>query len=710
MSEMRDNKRYEEPDGAAGTAGAVSSSSAAGTAGAVGSGSAAGAAGAVSSGSAAGAAGAAGTAVGAGTGIAAGPAQAGGGFVVADALPEAVLTPEDFSEEQRMFAETTSDFVEQEVLPHDEELEKLNYELTVKLMRKAGELGLLAADVPEPYGGLGLDKVSSTIINEHLARASSFALSIGAHVGIGTLPIVFFGNEEQKQKYLPALAAGEKIAAYCLTEPASGSDALGARTTARLSDDGKHYILNGSKIYITNGGFADIYIVYAKIDGTDFSAFILERGMPGFSTGPEEKKMGIKGSSTVPLYFEDVPVPVENLLGERGKGHLIAFNILNIGRFKLAAGTLGACKEAVALSAQYANTRQQFGKPIAKFPLIQAKLADMNIRTYALESMVYRTAGLLDASLAGLDNAAVAAGPGNAQSAAAQHNASSPAGSGASMPPAGPGQTTPDAGRRAAKAIAEYAIEASINKVFASEALDFVVDEGVQIHGGYGYVQEYKIERMYRDSRINRIFEGTNEINRMLIPGTLMKKAMKGELPLLEKAQELREELLAYTAPASFDGPLGEEAHLVGILKRLVLFVGGLAVEKYGLHLEKEQEALASLADLMILTFAAESALLRTQKRLAAAGGGGAAGAGGATPSAAGAAANAVAMTRVIVHEAIDEAEGVVRRQLAAMSEGDELRTQLSIVRKLTRRQPVNAIALKREIAARIVDTERYEG
>ncbi|WP_309120724.1 acyl-CoA dehydrogenase family protein [Paenibacillus sp.] len=586
------------------------------------------------------------------------PYLAGGGFIIDDAPPEAVATPEDFTEEQRMFAETTRDFVESEVLPHDERLEKLNYELTVQLMRKAGEIGLLGADVPEAYGGLGLDKISSTIINEHLAKASSFALSIGAHVGIGTLPIVFFGSKEQKERYLPALATGEKIAAYCLTEPASGSDALGAKTTARLSSDGKHYILNGSKIYITNGGFADVYIVYAKIDGTDFSAFILERGMEGFTTGPEEKKMGIKGSSTVPLYFEDVPVPVENLLGERGRGHVIAFNILNIGRFKLAAGTVGACKESIALSAAYANTRQQFGRPISSFPLIGAKLADMNVRTYALESMVYRTAGLIHDSLADLD-----------------YNA-------------------PDAGRESARGIAEYAIECSINKVFASEALDFVADEGVQIHGGYGYVQEYKIERIYRDSRINRIFEGTNEINRMLIPGTLLKKALKGELALLQKAQQFQSELLSYSPPASFEGALEQEAHLVRTMKKLFLLVGGAAVQKYGMHLEKEQEALSALADMMILTYAAESALLRTKKRIAAAG--------------EAKAQQAIAMTRVYAQEAFDAIEGLAKRQLAAMEEGDALRTMLSALKKLARHQPINATALKREIAARVIDSEKY--
>jgi len=583
---------------------------------------------------------------------------AGGGFLLDDAPPSSVSTPEDFTEEQRMFADATEEFVDREVLPHDESIEKLNYELTVKLLRKAGELGLLGADVPEAFGGLGLDKISSTIINERLARANSFALSVGAHVGIGTLPIVFFGTREQKERYLPQLATGEKIAAYCLTEPGSGSDALGAKTTARLSDDGKHYLLNGSKIYITNGGFADVFIVYAKIDGTDFSAFIVERGMPGFSTGLEEKKMGIKGSSTVPLYFEDVPVPVENLLGERGKGHVIAFNILNIGRFKLAAGALGGCKEAIALAASYANERRQFGRSIAEFPLVRAKLADMNIRTYALESMVYRTAGLVDEALEGIDYGA------------------------------------PDAGLKAAKAIAEYAIECSVNKVFASEALDFVVDEGVQIHGGYGYVQEYKIERMYRDSRINRIFEGTNEINRLLIPGTLLKKAAKGELPLLKAAQQFQSELLSAAAPASFEGTLAQETHLVGTMKKLFLFVGGAAAQKYGRQFEQEQEALADLADVIIWTYAAESALLRTKKRIAADG--------------EAKASLALAMTSAFVQEAFEEIERIARRRLAAMEEGDALRTMLSALKKLTRHQPIDVTSLKRAVAARVVEYERY--
>ncbi|MZQ87281.1 acyl-CoA dehydrogenase [Paenibacillus sp. 5J-6] len=582
----------------------------------------------------------------------------GGSFVISDIDFHNIVTPEDFTEEHRMIAETTRDFVAGEVMPNDEHIEKLNYDLTVKLMRSAGELGLLGADVPEIYGGLGLDKVSSTIISENLAQASAFALSIGAHVGIGTLPIVFFGTPEQKKKYLPDLATGAKIAAYCLTEPTSGSDALGARTTARLSSDGKHYLLNGSKLYITNAGFADIFIVYAKINGTDFTAFIVEKGDPGFTMGPEEKKMGIKGSSTRPLFFEDVKVPVENLLGEIGKGHLIAFNILNIGRYKLATGCLGASKETIELSAKYANTRQQFNTPISKFPLIGKKLAEMNIQTYMLESMVYRTTGLMDQILKDIDH------------------------------------TSLDAGKHSAKGISEYALECSINKVFASEVLDFVADEGVQIHGGYGYIQEYKVERIYRDSRINRIFEGTNEINRLLIPGTLVKKAMKGELPLMQKAQALQGELLSIVPGQTFEGTLAEEIHLISMAKKIFLMVGGLAVQKYGMALEKNQEVLSNLADIMIQIFAGESGLLRTQKLIAKSG--------------EEKAKNAIQVTTVFVHEAFDKIEAYAKEALSTMEEGDVLRTQLSILKKLSRRSTVNTTQLKRDIAARVIQGEKF--
>lgn len=590
-------------------------------------------------------------------------AQWGGGkYTVDDADPRSVVTPEDFTEEQRMLADTVRAFVERDVAPQDAAIEKLDYELTVKLMRKAGEIGLLGADVPEAYDGLGLDKVSTTLLAETLAPASSFALSVGAHTGIGTLPIVFFGTPEQKRRWLPDLASGARIAAYCLTEPGSGSDALGARTTAKLTEDGAHYVLNGSKQYITNAGFADVFIVYAKVDGEHFSAFVVERGTPGFSIGPEEHKMGIKGSSTRPLYFEDALVPADRLLGEVGKGHLIAFNILNIGRFKLAAGCLGGMKEAIALSTAYANERKQFGKPISSFPLVAAKLADMNARTYVAESMVYRTAGLIDESLAGAD-------------------LEGPAG-----------------GIEAAKAIAEYAIECSINKVFASETMDRIVDEGVQIHGGCGYIQEYKIERLYRDSRINRIFEGTNEINRLLIPATLIRRALKGELPLIAKAQEVQEELLR-PSPASPppSDPIARLTGIVSALKKVFLMTGGLAIQTHGLRMDREQEIVADLADAMIELYALESALLRTRKLAS-------------VDPGSEAAAHAIDMTALYAEEAFENAGRRSRQLLAGLAKGESLRLNLSVLKRLLKFDPEDATALRRRIAARVVAAERYVG
>jgi alkylation response protein AidB-like acyl-CoA dehydrogenase len=586
----------------------------------------------------------------------------GGRFIVDDAEPGQIVTPEDFTDEQKMLAESVRAFVERDIMPKDAEIEKLDYKLTVSLMRKAGELGLLGADVPEAYGGLGLDKMSTTLLAETLSPASSFALSVGAHTGIGTLPIVFFGNPEHKNRWLPDLASGQLIAAYCLTEPGSGSDALGARTTAVLSEDGKEYVMNGSKLYITNAGFADLFIVYAKVDGFHFSAFIVERDTPGFTMGPEEHKMGIKGSSTRPLFFEDARIPASHLLGEVGKGHLIAFNILNIGRFKLAAACLGGMKEAIRLSSTYANERKQFGKPISSFPLIGAKLADMNTLAFVTESMVYRTAGLIDQSLEQVEL---------------------------------DGET---GGLQAAKAIAEYALECSINKVFASEAMDKVVDEGVQIHGGCGYIQEYKIERLYRDSRINRIFEGTNEINRLLIPATLLKRALKGELPLIERAQRLQKELLqpAPLIPLS-DAPLAKPAAIVASLKKVFLMVGGLAVQKHGLRLEREQEIVASLADSMIELYALESALLRTRKQMARS----------AAPEAL---QHAVDMTSLFAEEAVEKAGQRARFVLAALEKGESLKLQLSVLKRLLRFDPADLSVLRRRIAARVVSSESYVG
>ncbi len=584
----------------------------------------------------------------------------GGRFIVEDADPKHVVTPEDFTEEQRMLADTVRAFVERDVAPHDEAIEKLDYELTVQLMRKAGEIGVLGADVPETYGGLGLDKVSTTLLSETLSPASSFALTIGAHTGIGTLPIVFFGTNEQKERWLPDLAAGARIAAYCLTEPGSGSDALGARTTAVLSEDGSHYVLNGSKQYITNAGFADVFIVYAKVDGAHFSAFIVERDTPGFSVGPEERKMGIKGSSTRPLFFEDAPVPVNQLLGEVGKGHLIAFNVLNIGRFKLAAGCLGGMKEAIKLSSAYANTRKQFGKPISAFPLVAAKLADMNTLAFVTESMVYRTAGLIDDALA---------------NANLNHS---------------------DGGIEVAKAVAEYTLECSINKVFASEAMDRIVDEGVQIHGGCGYIQEYKIERLYRDSRINRIFEGTNEINRLLIPATLIRRALKGELPLIAKAQEVQKELLNPTlANLPKAGPLAKQTAIVSALKKVFLMVGGLAIQTHGLRMDREQEIVASLADAMIELYALESALLRTRKLQ------------DQRPDEA---SLAIDMTSLFAEETLEKAGQRARLLLAGLAAGENLRLHLSVLKRLLKFDSGDVTALRRRIASRVISAEQYVG
>jgi len=579
----------------------------------------------------------------------------GGSFLVQPTTAADVFTPEDFNNEQKMIQKTTADFIAGEVMPRREEIEHLDYDLTVKLLQQAGELGLLAADVPEEYEGLGLDKISSTLITEEFSKGGSFALSHGAHVGIGSLPIVLFGNDDQKRRYLPGLASGEKLAAYCLTEPGSGSDALGAKTTAVLNAAGTHYVLNGTKQFITNAGFADVFVVYAKIDGEKFSAFIVEKDYAGVSCGPEEKKMGIKGSSTRPLILEDVNVPVENLLGEVGRGHVIAFNILNIGRYKLAAGCVGSSKQAIELASQYANQRKQFNTPIAKFPLVRGKLADMNIKTYALESMIYRLGGLIETAMANVD---------------------------------------PNNGKAVADAVAEYAIECSIAKVFGSEVFDAVVDEGLQIHGGYGFIQEYPIEQMYRDSRINRIFEGTNEVNRLLIPGTLVKKAMKGEIPLLQAAQALQGELMMMMPTMiDEDQPLAVEADLIEKAKKIFLFVGGYGVQKYQLALEKEQEVLSNVADMIIEIYAMESCLLRAQKQLA---------------KNEEKAQHKVLMTRAYVNDAFTKIELLARETLAYMEQGDMLRTQLSILKKLTRYTPQNVVGLKRDLANHVLDQEGY--
>jgi alkylation response protein AidB-like acyl-CoA dehydrogenase len=582
----------------------------------------------------------------------------GGSFLIEDVSKERVFTPEDFSDEQLMIAKTTEDYVTNEVLPQVEHLENHEFDRSVKLLKQAGELGLLGADVPEEYGGLSLDKVSSALIAEKMSRAGGFSISHGAHVGIGSLPIVLFGNEAQKQQYLPDLATGERLAAYALTEPGSGSDALGARTTAKLNAEGTHYVLNGEKQWITNAGFADVFVVYAKIDGEQFSAFIVERTFPGVSTGAEEKKMGIKSSSTRTLILQDAQVPVENLLGEAGKGHVIAFNILNIGRYKLGVGAVGASKTAFEITVKYANQRQQFKTPIAQFNLTKEKLSTMASKLYAAESSVYRTVGLFEDRMSRLTEEEV------------------------------------NDGKEVAKSIAEYAIECSLNKVFATETLDYIADEGVQIHGGYGFMAEYEIERVYRDSRINRIFEGTNEINRLLVPGTFVRKAMKGELPLFQKALQLQEELMMMMPEEPGDEPLAQEKYLVRNAKKIGLLAAGLAAQKFGKELEKEQEILVNIADIISNAYAMESAVLRTEKAIEKS---------GLEKN-----KQKLLYTQIFCQEAFNEIEQHAKETLVATETGDTLRMLVSALRKFTRHTPINVIAKKREAAEKLISAEKY--
>lgn len=580
--------------------------------------------------------------------------QKGGNFLLEDINPGDIFTPESFSDEHKMIADTVADFAQNELAPALEDLEHQKEGLMRELLTKAGEMGLLSADIPEEYEGSDLGKVASIIITENIVAGGSFALGHGAHTGIGSLPIVLFGNEEQKKRYLPSLASGEMLAAYALTEPNAGSDALAARTKAVLSEDGKYYILNGEKMFITNAGFADVFVTYAKVDGEKFTSFIVERNTPGVSFGAEEKKMGIKGSSTRSIIFEDAKVPVENVLGEIGRGHVIAFNILNIGRFKLGAGCVGSAKMAIGLAAKYALERHQFNMPIAKFGMIKHKLAQMSARTYAAESVIYRLAGLLEESLEGKQP-----------------------------------------GSKVAAAIEEYAIECSISKVFCSEVLDFVVDEMVQIYGGYGYIQEYPAERLYRDSRINRIFEGTNEVNRLIIPATLLKRAMKGQIPLLAAAKALAQDILNLRAavPEEDGKPLAAERAMLVMAKKLFLLVGGQAVQKYQDKLAREQEILAILADIAIQIYAMESALLRALNHWEAD---------------AESADMKLNLARAYLYEMYPLLEKWAKETLAYLEEGDMLRTQLAIVKRLCKHQPVNMITLRRNIAEKLLSEEKY--
>jgi len=584
---------------------------------------------------------------------------AGGSFLIEETNPREVFTPEDFTEEHLQIAKTAEEFYVNEILPNADKIEQKDFALSRELLKKLAELGLTSVDVPEQYGGTDMDKVTSSIIAENISRSGSFSVSFGAHVGIGTLPIVWFGTEEQKQKYLTKIASGEWISAYALSESSSGSDALNCRAKAVLSPDGKHYILNGEKMWITNAGFADVFIVFAKVDGEKFSAFIVERNFPGFAVGAEEHKLGIRGSSTAPLILNDCKVPVENLLGDIGKGHIIAFNILNVGRFKLGAACIGGARESLKHSIQWAKDRKAFGKTIADFGLIREKIAQMAVGIYAGESLVYRTVGMMDAALSEID------------------------------------KSGPDATREIRKAIEEYAVECSIIKVWASEMLDGIVDETVQIYGGYGYVEEYPAERAYRDSRINRIFEGTNEINRLIITGWLMKRAMSGQLALLPAIKRLMDEVMSGPSmPEEDDRPLAAERAIVASARKLSLLIAGAASQKYMQALVDKQEVMGAIADMVIETYAMDTCVARAERLLAAKGEAGA--------------SLAVAMTRAYLAGSMAIVERMAKKVMADVAEGDMLRTQMSILRRLTKYEPINVIAAQEQIAAKVLEQGKY--
>jgi len=585
----------------------------------------------------------------------------GGSFLIEDSEPRSIFAPEDFSEEQKMFAKTAEDFINNEVIPKIEETEAQVEGVMVELVKKAGELGLLMIDVPEKFGGLELDKATSMLVSEIISRGGAFGSSFGAHTGIGTLPIVYFGTEEQKQKYLPKMAAGDLLGCYALTEANSGSDALAAKTRAELTPDGKYYVLNGEKLFVTNGGFADLFTVFAKVNGEDFSAFLVERSFEGVKIGVEEKKLGIKGSSTVTMILEDAKVPAGNLLGEKGKGHKIAFNILNIGRFKLGVGAVGAAKLALNDSIKYANERHQFGKPISSFGMIQSKIASMAAGIFAAESMAYRTAGLIDGILESVDKSAESAG------------------------------------KETIKGIEEFSIECSILKVKGSEMLGFVVDEAVQIFGGYGYSREYPVERYYRDARIARIYEGTNEINRLVIPGMLIKKGMKGVLPLMPAAKKLQAELLDFPSlgEESEEGFLVKETGIVANVKKAALLTAGVAMQKYMEKLQDHQGILGNIADMIIEAYAMESALLRARKI--------------ADDKDEEAAASAGKLASLYIYEMIGSVDLLAREALAASADGDELRTLLDALRRLMRFVPADTIRARTDIASIFIEKEKYE-
>jgi len=588
----------------------------------------------------------------------------GGSFLLEERRPEEVFTPEDFTEQHQLIGQTAEEFAVNEILPNAEKIEHKDFSISRALVKKAGELGLSAVEIPEAYGGLEMDKVTAAVIADHIAKYAGFATTWGAHSGIGLLPLVYFGTEEQKKKYLPRLAAGEIVGAYALSEASSGSDALNCRTRAQLSADGRHYVLNGEKMWITNAGFADLFTVFAKVDGDKFSAFLVEKTFPGISIGGEEHKLGIRGSSTCPVILNDCQVPAENLLGDIGKGHVIAFNILNVGRFKLGAMCVGGGRVSLENAIAYAKQRKAFGKTIADFGLVREKLANMATLLYVGESLVYRTVGMMDVALNEVDK------------------------SGA------------DAARETRKAIEEYAVECSIIKVWASEMIDYVVDETLQIYGGYGFVEEYPAERAYRDARINRIFEGTNEINRLIITGFLLKRAMTGQLPLMAAIKKLMEEVLSGpSANEEFEGALADERKLVAQAKKLGLFAAGAATQKYMQAIQDQQEIMGAIADMTIETYAMETAVLRAQKIAES---------GSSSSKSEAAAALPIAMTRVYLTQAFEKVESAARKVIAAVADGDMLRTQLAILRRLSKHEPFNTIELRQLIAQRVIERGKY--
>lgn len=585
----------------------------------------------------------------------------GGEFLIKDCQADEIYTPEEINEEQKMMTEMIADFIAKDIWPRLDDIDKQggDHSISIELLNKIGELGLLGTAIPEEYGGLGGDFNTNTFITMAMGPSHSFGVTYAAHTGIGTLPILYYGTEEQKEKYLPKLISGEWKSAYCLTEPTSGSDALSAKTTATLSEDGSHYILNGQKMWITNGGFADILITFAQVDGDKFTCFIIPTDSEGFTKGEEENKLGIKGSSTRALFLDNVKVPKENILGEIGKGHYVAFNILNIGRFKLGAMTTGGAKEFISIGVKYTNERKQFGTEISNFGAIKYKLAEMCIRTFASESALFRTSGLIDQ----MEKDLIAAGSSYSEAMI--------------------------------KAAEEYAIESSIMKVFGSEILDYVVDEVVQVHGGYGFSEEYPAARAYRDSRINRIFEGTNEINRLLIVDMLLKRAMKGRINLLGPAMAIQKDLTSIPDLGSEEeGILSAENKAVKNMKKAILMVAGAAAQKFMQKLKDEQEIIMNVTDMMIQLFVSESVLLRTQKLISSKG------EEEAEPF--------IDMTKVFINDAVDKLNVYGKQAIASFAEGDERRMMLMGLKRFTKFDPVNSKQLRRNIANRLIEANKY--